>query len=387
MSYIDDLEDAATRAQSSAQLSEDAAELLYNVANGGSSAVVLTDSGTVKSVAKAISDIESSLSTGLSSVETTVYTVSAGQTTVELGETSVENIAIYANGIRLFDWSSSGQNTVVFNEAFTEETDLYVVSREVEAGVSDSDVYRAQTLLSRSLSKSEYRDDQLLYADFKGQAFGIGEVGLGLTNPRTFYGMFDYSRGSVGSYENADGDTSSADADVAMFNYTGGEPDGLLVGTDETIRATLPQSISSRDSFLLYAEAVQNSTTGAVVYMRGSQGLGDSFRVGIPTNNDQAAYYSSPDGASGSVSLSSYPNAATGSLVKIAVFYERGVQLKVSINGTTQTLTADSGNDFKYLQVGSISGSNNAMDGTIGFLEILNAGSYTNSELNSLTAI
>lgn len=386
MSYIDDLEDAATRAQVSAQVSEDAAELLYNVANGGSNTVVLTDSGTVKSVAKAISDIESNLSTGLTSVETTVYTVAAGQTTVELGETPAENIAIYANGIRLFDWSSSGQNTVVLDEAFTENTDLYIVSREVEAGVSDSDVYRAQTLLSRSLAKNGDRE-QLLYADFKGQAFAVGEVGLGITNPRTFSGMFFYKRDYVGSYENAEGDTASADADTPMFNYTSGVPDGLLVGTNDSIRVTLPPSITENDSFLVYVEAIQNSSEGSIVYLHGSQHLSDSIRVGVPTNNGRAVYYYSPDGADGAIALSAYPNASAGSLVKIAIFYERGAQLKVSINGTTQSIATDAGNSFQYLRVGSIGGTNNPIDGTVGFLEILNAGSYTDSELNAITAI
>ncbi len=136
MSYIDDLNDAASRAQDAADTAEGASQILFDVANGDSVSTVTTASGEVKTVAKAIADIEASFEGGLFNSTVEEVTLADGQTVVTLTEATTDSMQLYVEGAREFDFDITGTDSFELSESFPAGTRIWVVSSEIYADVT-----------------------------------------------------------------------------------------------------------------------------------------------------------------------------------------------------------------------------------------------------------
>lgn len=136
MSYIDDLNDAASRAQDAADTAEGASQILFDVANGDSVSTVTTGSGEVKTVAKAIADIEASFEGGLFNSTVEEVVLADGQTVVTLTEATTDSMQLYVEGAREFDFEITGTDSFELSESFPAGTRIWVVSSEIYADVT-----------------------------------------------------------------------------------------------------------------------------------------------------------------------------------------------------------------------------------------------------------
>lgn len=215
MSYIDDLNDAAARAQAAADSAEDSTQILYDVANGDVNATVTTESGEVKTVAKAIADLEAKFGEGLYGTATEEVTLADGQTNVVLSTVRTTNMSLFIEGAREFDYAVVDENTFTLPESFPEGTRIWAVGLEFYTDAGSSPV-ESSTGTSRSLS--DWASGQiyayLTVADMKAaevanegdvlQTLGYSEVGDGGGN--TYIAVnFEAGREDGGSYINLTG--------------------------------------------------------------------------------------------------------------------------------------------------------------------------------------
>ncbi len=151
MSYIDDLNDAASRAQDAADTAEGASQILFDVANGDSVSTVTTASGEVKTVAKAIADIEASFEGGLFNSTVEEVTLADGQTAVTLTNATTDSMQLYVEGAREFDFEITGTDSFELSESFPAGTRIWVVSSEIYTDVTTTLVEDSEGT-SRTLS-------------------------------------------------------------------------------------------------------------------------------------------------------------------------------------------------------------------------------------------
>ncbi len=163
MSYIDDLNDVAARAQSSADIAEAATQILYDVANGTDTSTVSTDAGFVKTVAKAIKDITDNLVGGILSAETEEVVLSEGQTTVTLSSlrTYVRPL-LFIEGAFETDFEVTSDTTLELPQSFPDGTRIWVVQSVVASDLEASFV--------KSLNASMTVDSVVLGATTLGSA-------------------------------------------------------------------------------------------------------------------------------------------------------------------------------------------------------------------------
>ncbi len=152
MSYIDDLNDAAARAQVAADTAEGATQILYDVANGDDVTTVTTESGEVKTVAKAIADIEAMFSNALYDTATEEFVLEEGQTSISLTSVSTDNMSLYIEGAREFDYTIVDSSSITLSEGFPEGTRIWVVGQEFYTDAGSSPVETEETGTQRSLT-------------------------------------------------------------------------------------------------------------------------------------------------------------------------------------------------------------------------------------------
>ncbi len=152
MSYIDDLNDAASRAQDAADTAEGASQILFDVANGDSVSTVTTASGEVKTVAKAIADIEASFEGGLFNSTVEEVTLADGQTAVTLTNATTDSMQLYVEGAREFDFEITGTDSFELSESFPAGTRIWVVSGEAYSDLGSVPITATGSTDPRSLA-------------------------------------------------------------------------------------------------------------------------------------------------------------------------------------------------------------------------------------------
>lgn len=135
MSYIDDLNQAATEALAASSSATDSAQILSDVVNGADNVTVTTDNGEVKTVAKAIKDIIDAIETGVEGPQVEEQTLSTGQTTVSLSTIDTQGIALYIEGSRKFDFTVNDETSFELSQSFPDGTRIWIVKRDIEGAI------------------------------------------------------------------------------------------------------------------------------------------------------------------------------------------------------------------------------------------------------------
>lgn len=144
MSYIDDLNQAASEALAASSSATDSAQIMSDVANGADNVTITTDNGEVKTVAKAIKDIIDAIETGVEGPQVEEQTLSAGQTTVTLSTIDTQGIALYIEGSREFDFTVNDETSFELSQSFPDGTRIWIVKRDIE-GTIDSFTVNSST--------------------------------------------------------------------------------------------------------------------------------------------------------------------------------------------------------------------------------------------------
>ena len=144
MSYIDDLNDAAARAQTATALAEAAVQIIDDVANGDTSTQVSTTNGLVDTVAKAVNDIKNDFVDAILSAEREEQTLSAGQTVVTLTQITLNaRPLMFVEGSFEEDFTVDlGTNTVTLGQSFPDGTRVFFIQN---AAVTDAETQFVQT--------------------------------------------------------------------------------------------------------------------------------------------------------------------------------------------------------------------------------------------------
>lgn len=149
MSYIDDLNDAAERAQTASTTAEAAAAILDDVANGDDQSTVTTGAGEVKTVAKAIQDIIDSLLGGVLSAQVEEITLSEGQTTVTLSEiTALVKPLLFVEGAFENDFTLISPTEIELSEGFPDGTRIWILQNVAISDAAASFVQSLGTAMS-----------------------------------------------------------------------------------------------------------------------------------------------------------------------------------------------------------------------------------------------
>lgn len=137
MSYIDELNNAAQKANEASARADLASKTLFDIINGGDSDVVLTANGEVFTIAHAIRRVREEVAGGaVAPIAETATLVEDGQQSVVFQQLKTSGIAIYiqtADGVnyRYFDFAVTGSNSVRLNGEFPEGTVIIGVAQEI----------------------------------------------------------------------------------------------------------------------------------------------------------------------------------------------------------------------------------------------------------------
>lgn len=144
MSYIDDLNTAATQALAASSSATDSAQKMYDVVNGDEVSQVTTDGGPVDTLAKAIKDLKDSFAAGLLSSEIETQSLSAGQTTVALAELTLNSRPLmFIEGSFEEDFTVTDQNTVELGQSYPDGTNVWFLQN---VSIGDAETQFVQTL-------------------------------------------------------------------------------------------------------------------------------------------------------------------------------------------------------------------------------------------------
>lgn len=144
MSYIDDLNDAATRAQAATVLAEAAVQIIDDVANGNSSTQVSTSSGPVDTVAKAVNDLKNSFVDAVLSAEREEQTLSSGQTSVILSSITLNaRPLMFIEGSFEEDFTVTSDTEVTLGQSYPEGTRVWFLQN---VAVTDAETQFVNTL-------------------------------------------------------------------------------------------------------------------------------------------------------------------------------------------------------------------------------------------------
>ncbi len=251
MSYIDDLNDAASRAQDAADTAEGASQILFDVANGDSVSTVTTASGEVKTVAKAIADIEASFEGGLFNSTVEEVTLADGQTVVTLTNATTDSMQLYVEGAREFDFEITGTDSFELSESFPSGTRIWVVSSEIYADVTTTLVEDSKGT-SRTLASwvdgvqytyetvSEMQADETLSIGSKVATRGFSEAGVGGAS----YEIVAGSTGTDGYVDLAGSGLQARLLDPVSAEQFGGATADMAPQLLEALRYTSSERIS-----------------------------------------------------------------------------------------------------------------------------------------------
>lgn len=109
MSYIDELNAAAVKANEASDRATQASQTMFDIANGGDTEVVLTANGEVLTVAHAIRQVREDVASGA------VAPISETTTIAELGQQSIAFQTLNTNGIAIYIQNGEGLTNRYFN--------------------------------------------------------------------------------------------------------------------------------------------------------------------------------------------------------------------------------------------------------------------------------
>lgn len=127
MSYIDDLKNAAARANVASDRADKASKIIHDVSHGDELTSVNTENGSVDSVAKAIKKITDEILAGVSQAmsETEKHVLTTDTDTVTLTSLTNHAIVVYVEGSREFSFTKSGDYTIIFDNPLPAGTTVY----------------------------------------------------------------------------------------------------------------------------------------------------------------------------------------------------------------------------------------------------------------------
>ena len=135
MSYIDVLNDAATRADAASTKATAASDLLDQIVNGPEETFVTTDNGPVPTAATAIVELQSQIGAGvLAPIEESV-TLTSGQVNVTFENIQTSGISVYidegSGAYRYFGFTVDGTNSIILDDSFASGTIVWGLSQEI----------------------------------------------------------------------------------------------------------------------------------------------------------------------------------------------------------------------------------------------------------------
>lgn len=147
--------------------------------------------------------------------------------------------------------------------------------------------------------------------------------------------------------------------------------------------------LGNSHSMCFYIEGRQQSSVGAFLYVRGADGLGESVRIGAPSNAGKVIWTGavSDDGNSRSLDGSEVGGFAAGEPVKICCWFEQGGRIHISVNGKTSNMFIGSGNDYNQMVLGTFINDNNNIAGWIKELRVWVNWKPDYAVMNRLTTI
>ncbi|MBG23762.1 MAG: hypothetical protein CMF22_10605 [Idiomarinaceae bacterium] len=140
MSYIDVLNDAASRADAASTKAEGASDLLFNIVNGPEETFVNTDNGPVPTAATAIANLQSQITAGTLAPISESVTLGSNQTNVTFNSVQTSGISVYidegSGAYRYFNFTVDGTNTITLGDTFASGTIVWGLSQEIGGEVS-----------------------------------------------------------------------------------------------------------------------------------------------------------------------------------------------------------------------------------------------------------
>lgn len=142
--YNDVLQSASDLAVLASDRADAASQIIHDVANGGETETVTTESGELNTLAKAIKDITDRIESASLAPQIEPFTITAGVLEYTLSSMNTSGVALYIEGSREFDFTVVDTDTIRLPREFPDGTRAWVVKREIytpeqEAAVQDAD--------------------------------------------------------------------------------------------------------------------------------------------------------------------------------------------------------------------------------------------------------